>query len=103
MQLWQWLLIDIGILGLGGVWLATIIVNLARVAKRAAADSADLIDALSKLQAATSTESSYSAPKTNLEDSAFEKTEQLLARLRRQEKKREAKKRRLIARFSERK
>lgn len=103
MKLWQWLLIDIGILTLGGLWLGSIVLNLGRSAKDAVKENQSLVDALAELQSASDAKGNYSAPKTNLEDSAFEKTEQLLARLRRQDKKREAKKRRLIARFSERK
>lgn len=103
MELWQWLIVDFAVLAIGGLWLLFLLRNLANSAKKLVTDNRRLLDAIAKLQEASGSEAQYVAPKTNLEDSAFEKTEQLLGRLRMQDKKREAKKRRLIARFSKRK
>jgi hypothetical protein len=103
MAIWQWALIDLGILAVGMVWLGMIVGSLAKSAKRLANDNGELHAAIEKLSASTEAEGDYHRPETNLEDSAFERTAILLKRMRTQDQKREAKKRRLIARFSTRK
>jgi hypothetical protein len=103
MAIWQWALIDAGILVLGGLWLSSVVISMAKSAKTLISENSKLLEQVQALEAATSERSSYEAPKDNLQDSAFEKTAIFLKRLRVQEQKREAKKRRLIARFSTRK
>jgi hypothetical protein len=103
MAIWQWALIDLGILVIGAVWLGLIVGSLAKSAKRLSDDNRELVAAIEKLSASTEAKGTYQRPETNLDDSAFERPAILLKRMRSQDQKREAKKRRLIARFSTRK
>ena len=103
MAFWQWTLIDLAILTSGAIWHGVLVRELGKSAKRMANENEKLIEKLSLLSLATESTSTYQRPVNNLNDSALEKTTILLKRMRTQDQKREAKKRRLIARFSTRK
>jgi hypothetical protein len=103
MAFWQWSLVFLGIILAGGVWIGSITISLSSSSKKLMKENAELLEAIAKLQALGEEKPEYTAPANNLNDSVYEKTAAFLKRKRAQEQKRDAKKRRLISRFSKRK
>ena len=103
MPFWMWLLIDLGILLIGAAWLGYLLWELKFRADKVKQIIKPLLAKAQTLGDAIESHPLYAKPANNLDDDPLELTGRWLKLKGAREQKREAKKRRLIARLSTRK
>ena len=103
MALWVWLLIDLGILLIGAAWLGYLAWELKFRVDKVQEIIDPMLARAQTLESAIQSHPRYNKPANNLDDDPLELTGRWLKLKSARQQKREAKKRRLIARLSTRK